>query len=90
VNPRVTADDARRLITAQLGEPDVRWLRSSVIVTDPAPALRHAASTTAAQAVGHRREELLDALTDAITARIHRDGQFTITTEVAFLATTRE
>jgi SAM-dependent methyltransferase len=90
VNPRVTADDARRLIAAQLGEPDVRWLRSSVIVTDPAPVVRHAASTTAAQAVGDYREQLVNDLTDTIAARIRRDGQFTITTEVAFLTTIRE
>jgi hypothetical protein len=39
----------------------------------------------AAQAVGDRRDELVDALSEAITKEIRRDGQFTITTEVAFL-----
>jgi SAM-dependent methyltransferase len=89
VNQLVTADDARRFIGAQFGNPDVRWLRSSVIVTDPAPVVRHAASTTAAQAVGEHREELIGELSDAITSEIRRDGQFTITTEVAFITATK-
>jgi SAM-dependent methyltransferase len=89
VNPRVTADQARRFVGMHFPEPDVRWLRSSVIVTDPTPVVRHAASTTAAQAVGDRRDELVDALSEAITKEIRRDGQFTITTEVAFLTATK-
>jgi SAM-dependent methyltransferase len=89
VNPRVSADEARRYVTAQFGDADVRWLRSAVIVTDAAPVARHAASTTAAQAVGEHRDELIGELSDEIKARIARDGQFTITTEVAFVAATK-
>jgi hypothetical protein len=89
VNPRVTADEAHHFVAMRFPDPDVHWLRSSVIVTDAAPVVRHAASTTAAQAVGDRREELIAELADAITARIRRDGQFTITTEVAFLTATK-
>ena len=90
VNPLVTADDAWFLIAAELGDPDVQWLRSSVVVTDPAPVVRHAASTTAAQEVGQYRDELVRELAEAIAARIRRDGQFTITTEVAFLTADKE
>jgi SAM-dependent methyltransferase len=89
VNPRVTADEAHRLVAMQFPVPDVHWLRSSVIVTDAAPVVRHAASTTAAQAVGDRREELIGELADAITYQIRREGLFTITTEVAFLTATK-
>jgi len=89
VNPRVTADHALRLMAAQFPEPDVKWLRSSVVVNDPAPVVRHAASTTAAQAVGRQRDELIDELTQRIASEIRRNGQFTITTEVAFLTTTK-
>src|SRR5262245_5636407 len=89
VNQRVTADDAHRLVTTPFRHPDVRWLRSSVIVTDPAPVVCHAASTTAAQAVGDQRDELVDALSHAIASEIRRHGRFTITTEVAFLTTTK-
>lgn len=89
VNPRVTADDALRFVGMHFQDPSVHWLRSSVIVTDPAPVVRHAASTTAAQAVGQYREELMVELSDAITARVRRDGQFTITTEVAFITATK-
>ena len=89
VNQRVYADDARRLVSLHSQEPAVHWLRSSVIVTDAAPVIRHAASTTAAQAVGEYREELIGELSDAITSKIRRDGQFTITTEVAFITATK-
>jgi SAM-dependent methyltransferase len=89
VNPRVFADDARRFVSVHFRDPSVHWLRSSVVVTDPAPVVRHAASTTAAQAVGEHRGELIDELSDVITSQIRRDGRFTITTEVAFLTTTK-
>jgi SAM-dependent methyltransferase len=89
VNPRVTADDAERFVGLHFQDPSVHWLRSSVIVTDAAPAVRHAASTTAAQAVGDRREELIGELSDAITSQIHREGQFTITTQVGFITATK-
>jgi ubiquinone/menaquinone biosynthesis C-methylase UbiE len=89
VNQRVYADDARRLVSLHFQEPAVHWLRSSVIVTDAAPVIRHAASTTAAQAVGEYRKELIGELSDAITSQIRRDGQFTITTEVAFITATK-
>ena len=89
VNQLVTADEARHIIAAQFPDPEVRWLRSSVVVTDPAPVVRHAASTTAAQAVGDQSDGLLEELREAIAAQIHRDGQFTITTEVAFLIAIR-
>ena len=90
VNPRVTADEARRFVSMYFRDPEVRWLRSSVIVTDAAPVVRHAASTTAAQALGDHREEIVSALSEAIGSQVRRDGEFTITTEVAFLTATKE
>jgi hypothetical protein len=51
--------------------------------------VRHAASTTAAQAVGDQRDALVDELTRRITSEIRRNGRFTITTEVAFVTTTK-
>jgi SAM-dependent methyltransferase len=90
VNPRVYADDARRFVSLHFQDPSVQWLRSSVIVTDPAPVVRHAASTTVAQAVGEHRAEVMGELSDAIASRVRRDGQFTITTEVAFITATKE
>jgi SAM-dependent methyltransferase len=89
VNPRVSVDDARRFVRMQFQAPDVRWLRSSVVVTDPGPVVRHAASTTAAQAVGELADQLLGELADAITTQITGDGQFRITTEVALLTATK-
>jgi SAM-dependent methyltransferase len=89
VNPLVSAEDARRFVAVQFGDPVEHWLRSSVVVTDPAPVVRHAASTTAAQVVGQYRDELVRELAGAIAAHIRRDGEFTITTEVVFLTATK-
>jgi len=89
VTQRVMADDARRYVSMHFRDPEMRWLCSSVIVTDPAPVVRHAANTTAAHAVGDYREELIGELADAIRSHISREGQLTITTEVAFLTTTK-
>jgi SAM-dependent methyltransferase len=89
VNPRVTADEALPFVTEQFGTADMHWLRSSVIVTDPAPVVRHVASTTAAQAVGAHREEIVEELTESIAAQIRRAGRFTITTEVALVTATK-
>lgn len=85
VNPRVTADDARQLVRTHFGDVNERWLVSSIVVTDSAPVIRHAASTTAAQAAGELRDELIAELTDRVDEHIRRYGQFRITTEVAFL-----
>jgi SAM-dependent methyltransferase len=38
VNPRVTADKARRLVAMQFHHLEQHWLRSSVVVTDAAPS----------------------------------------------------
>jgi SAM-dependent methyltransferase len=86
VNPRLTAGTAEQLVGMHLGEVEERWLRSAVVVTDAAPVIRHAASTTGAHVVGERRDELLRELEEAVDGQIRRDGEFRITTEVAFLA----
>jgi SAM-dependent methyltransferase len=89
VNPRLTVGTAQQHLGAHFGEVNERWLRSSVVVTDAAPVIRHAASTTGAHLVGERRDALLDKLAVEVDSRIRRDGQFRITTEVVFLTATK-
>lgn len=89
VNPRLTAGTAQQHVEAHFGGVSERWLRSSVVVTDAAPVIRHAASTTGAHTVGERRDALLRDLAAEVDAQIRRDGQFRITTEVVFLTATK-
>jgi len=89
VNPRLTVGTAQQHVGAHFGEVSERWLRSSVVVTDAAPVIRHAASTTGAHLVGERRDALLDEFAVEVASQIRRDGQFRITTEVVFLTATR-
>jgi SAM-dependent methyltransferase len=89
VNLRLTARATQRLLVKHFPDVDERWLPSSVVVTDPGPVIRHAASTTGAHVVGDRRAELLDQLAVSLDARIRRNGEFRITTEVVFFAATK-
>jgi SAM-dependent methyltransferase len=79
VNPRVKADDARALLRAVFDTVDEHTLRSTVTVTDPAPVVRHAASTTGAVT----SPGVLDRFAADVAARIEADGAFRITTDVA-------
>jgi SAM-dependent methyltransferase len=90
VNPRLTAGTAQQLVGSHFRDVDKRWLRSSVVVTDAAPVIRHAASTTGAHVVGEQRDELLGELAGSVEGQIHRDGEFRITTEVVFLTATNQ
>jgi SAM-dependent methyltransferase len=89
VNARLTARHAQRLVEEHLADVHERWLPSSVVVTDAAPVIRHAASTTGAHVVGEGRDRLLAQLADRVESQIRQDGEFRITTEVVFLAGTK-
>jgi SAM-dependent methyltransferase len=89
VNPRLTAGTAQQLVGMHLRDVEERWLRSSLVVTDAAPVIRHAASTAGAHAVGERRDKLFGELAERIDSEIRRDGEFRITTEVVFLVGTK-
>jgi SAM-dependent methyltransferase len=86
VNPRLTVGAAAQLLRAQFREVVERYLTSAIVVTDSAPVVRHAASTTGAHATGVLREALLQEFAETIDSRIQRDGAFRITTEVVLLA----
>lgn len=83
VNPRVKADDARAFLETVFSTVDEHPLRSTVIVTEPGPVVRHAASTTGAAT----SPDILEHFAADLAARIAADGQFRITTDVVmFLA----
>jgi SAM-dependent methyltransferase len=84
VNTRLGADIARPLLSDQFGAIEERVFRSSVVVTNPAPVVAHAASTTGARTVGDQRDAMLREFAAAIEDRIRRNGSFHITTEVVF------
>jgi SAM-dependent methyltransferase len=89
VNPRLTVGTAQEHVCESFGEVSERWLRSVVVVTDAAPVIRHASSTTGAHLVGERRDALLSEFAAEVDSQIRRDGQFRITTEVVFLSATK-
>lgn len=85
VNPRLTDGTAQQQLGTHFASVDEYFLRSSVVVTDAAPVVRHAASTTGANIVGERRDDLLAEFAERVGTQIRRDGTFRITTEVVFL-----
>ena len=85
VNPRLRSDQAHELLKHSFPNVLARLLRTKVVLTDPEPAVRHAASTTAAHTLGAQHPELLDRLRADISECIARDGDFRITSEVALL-----
>jgi SAM-dependent methyltransferase len=84
VNARLTADSLRRLVAGRFERFTERSLRSAVVVADPGPVLRHAATTTGSHVIGEAREELLVRFGEQVNACIRRNGEFRITTEVVF------
>ena len=82
VNPRVQTSDARALVDERFTGLVERHLPSEVILTDAGPAVRHAASTTAAFVAG---PELVERFRAAVTERIEDEGALTITTDVTML-----
>jgi SAM-dependent methyltransferase len=83
VNPRVKAADARVLLGRVFRTVEERLLRSTVTVTDPAPVVRHAASTTGATT----SPDILVRFASDVAAAIAAHGAFRVTTDVAmFLA----
>ena len=85
VNSRFDGDAARELLGEQCRSVEERWLRAEVVVTDPGPLLRHAASTTGAVMAGEQRDELIRRFGHEVDARIRHEGAFRVTTEVVLL-----
>jgi hypothetical protein len=64
-----------------------RRLAATVVVNEPEPVIRHAASTTGAITAG---TALVDRLRSTVKDIIDRPGEFRITTEVGLLLATKE
>ena len=82
---RQGVNDARALLTGAFSQVEEVQLRSRVIVADPEPVVRHAASTAGADGTGQDRETLLGRFSDRIRERIRDSGEFRVTTEVVLL-----
>ena len=85
-NPGFRPEEARSVLREVFDTVTERTLPSAVIVSDPEPLLRHAASTTAVREIAGPHPELLDRLRASVASAIARDGQFRVTTEaIVFL-----
>jgi ubiquinone/menaquinone biosynthesis C-methylase UbiE len=82
VNSRFDGDDARSLVESTFTSVEVQVLASQVVVTDPAPVVRHAASTTGAVVAREQAKDAVSRFERAVTDVIDRDGELRITTEV--------
>jgi len=85
VSTGLKADEARALLSAEFDTVRERTLASKVRVTDPAPIVRHAASTTGARTSPH----LVDRFTAEVASRIATDGCFEVSTEVVMFVAGR-
>jgi SAM-dependent methyltransferase len=86
-NPLFGPEHARRVLGKVFDTVTERALASTVVVSDPEPLLRHAATTTAARETAGAHPALLDQLRSSVAAVIAREGEFRVATSVAmFLA----
>ena len=82
VNSRFDGDDARALVASTFTSVETTVLASQVVVTDPAPVVRHAASTTGAVVAREQAKDAVTRFERAVADAIRRDGELRITTEV--------
>ncbi len=71
-------------------EVQLRLLPSTVVLTDPAPLVRHATSTTAAKTSARQGVDLVRRLGEAVAEIGSSRGEFRVTTEVALFRATVE
>ena len=82
VNSRFDGDDARALVASKFATVVTEVLASQVVVTDPAPVVRHAASTTGAVVAREQAKDAVTRFERAVADGLRRDGELRITTEV--------
>lgn len=90
VNTRLAADRLGELLAERFATVRRELLASTVVVTDPAPLVRHTASTTAAKVTAERGADLLGRYEAAVAAAIEEHGEFRVTTEVALFVAVAE
>jgi SAM-dependent methyltransferase len=88
VNNRLTPCRLREILDHHFVRVTTRLLASQVILRDPAPLLRHAASTSAAQVTEELGVEMMARLDAAAARVIRRHGALRITTEIAWFGAT--
>jgi SAM-dependent methyltransferase len=82
VNSRFDGEAARAAVAATFAAVEVQVLASQVVVTDPAPVVRHAASTTGAVVALEQATDAVGRFERAVADVVDRDGELRITTEV--------
>jgi SAM-dependent methyltransferase len=87
VNTMFPPREARVLLGASFSNVVERGLAAPVLVPDPGPVLRHAASTTAAHSSALHNPEVIDRMRAHVASVIARDGVFRTMSDTArFLA----
>lgn len=89
VNATLSAAALGALLQDCFDDVQLHLLASKVVLDEPGPVVRHAASTTAWR-VGRQREiTMADEFASEVRKVIDRDGAFTLTTEVALFTAVR-
>ncbi len=83
LNGRLPVARLEELLRQHFAEVHLRILSSTVVLTDPGPLLRHAASTTAATTSERQGVDLVRRLGESVAEIISSRGEFRLTTEVA-------
>jgi len=88
VNNRLAPARLHEILDDHFEQVTSRVLASQVILRDPAPLLRHAASTSAARVTEEQGADMMARLDAAAALVIRRDGVLRITTEIAWFGAT--
>ena len=88
VNDRLAPDRLEEILGDHFERVTSRTLTSQVMLQEPGPLLRHAASTSAAKVTDEQGAGMIARLDAAAAAKIRRDGVLRITTEIAWFRAT--
>ena len=83
VNTMFPPREARALLGANFSSVTERRLTAPVVVAEPGPILRHAASTAAAHTITRTNPEVIDRMGARVASVIARDGTFRTTSDTA-------
>jgi hypothetical protein len=83
VNTMFPPREARALLEANFASVTERRLTAPVVVTEPGPILRHAASTAAAHTSTRDNPEVISRMEMHVASVIAREGSFRTTSDTA-------
>jgi len=88
VNTRLPVERLAEVLDVSFDDVTLTILASAVVLDDPAPLLRDAASTTAAKVAGAQGTDMIARLDASVSKAIRCHGTFRVTTEVALFSAT--